>query len=134
MEKISLKNCERLYKNNGQHAEMVFKYTMTGKIVKADNTPYMVSGDYGDIQIKSARATICKGVDLDKHFQADAAKRYAYVIDDFSTAYIMNKAEYKQFVEEFGTVTRESSRNGSNEKIRLRYETDTMKKWLADRA
>lgn len=134
MKKISLKNCERLYKNNGQHAEMVFKYTMTGKIVKADNTPYMVSGDYDDIQIKSARATVCKGTDLDRHLQADMAKRYAYVMNDFSAAYIMDKAEYKQFASEFGTITRESSKNGGAEKIRLRYETDTMKKWLADRA
>lgn len=134
MEKISLKKCERLYKNNGQHAEMVFKYTMTGKIVKADNTPYMVSGDYDDIQIKSARATICKGVDLDKHLQADAAKRYAYVMNDFSIAYIMNKVEYKQFVEEFGTITRESSKNGGAEKIRLKTENEKMAEWLAVRA
>lgn len=134
MEKIKLIPCARRYKNNGQHAEMVFKYTMTGKIVKADNTPYTVSGDYDDIQIKSARATVCKGADLDKHLQADTAKRYAYVMDDFSVAYIMSKAEYKQFVEEFGTITRESPKNGSSEKIRLRYETDTMKKWLAARA
>lgn len=134
MEKIKLTPCERHYKNHGQHAEMVFKYTMTGKIVKADNTSFTASGDYADIQIKSARATICKGVNLDKHLQADAAQRYAYVINDFSIAYIMNKAEYKQFVEEFGTITRESSKNGGAEKIRLKQENAKMAEWLADRA
>lgn len=134
MEKIKLTPCERIYKNNGQQAEMIFKYTMTGKIVKADNTPFTVSGDYADIQIKSARATICKGVNLDKHLQTDAANRYAYVINDFSIAYIMNKAEYKQFVEEFGTITRESSKNGGAEKIRLKQENAKMAEWLAVRA
>lgn len=134
MEKISLKNCKRFYKNNGQHAEMIFKYAMTGKIAKADNTPYTVSGDYGDIQIKSARATICKGTDIDKYLQADTAKRYAYVMNDFSVAYIMNKVEYKQFVSEFGTVTRESSKNGGAEKIRLKQENQKMVEWLAGRA
>ncbi len=134
MEKINLTPCERRYKNNGQHAEMVFKYTTTGKIVKADNTPFTASGDYADIQIKSARATVCKGTDLDKHLQADAAKRYAYVMDDFQIAYIMSKAEYKQFVNEFGTVTRESSKNGGAEKIRLKQENAKMTEWLADRA
>lgn len=134
MEKIKLNPCERIYKNHGQQAEIVFKYTMTGKIEKADKTPFHVRGDYMDIQIKSARATICQGINIDKHLQADAANRYAYVINDFSIAYIMNKAEYKQFVEEFGTITRESSKNGGAEKIRLKQENAKMAEWLAVRA
>ena len=58
MEKITLKALERTYKNNGQHAEQVFRYTMCGKVCKADNRE---GADYQDIQIKSSRATVCKG-------------------------------------------------------------------------
>ena len=73
MTAITMATIKRVYKNNGQHAEQVFRYTMSGCICKADNTPATVSGDYEDIQIKSARATICKGKDIASHLAMDAA-------------------------------------------------------------
>jgi len=130
MERISMLSIAREYANNGQHAEQVFRFTMTGVIFRADNRPASESGDYLDIQIKSARATVCKGTDINKYLEMDAANRYAYVTEDFKTAFIMNKEEWKQFVNKFGTVTRESKKNGGKEKIRLKAESKEMREWL----
>jgi hypothetical protein len=130
MEKINLLSLARTYANNGQHAEQVVRYTLTGEIVKADNIPATQGGDLGDIQIKSARATVCKGNDLDAYLQEDKANRYAYVTDDFKTAYIMSKDAWRDFVKAFGTLTRESHKNGGKEKIRLKHESKEMREWL----
>lgn len=130
MTKLEMKSIARVYKNNGQHAEQVFRFTVTGEIVKADNKPAELGGDCFDIQIKSARATVCKGRDIDAYLALDAAQRYAYVNADFTVAYIMSKAEWKAFVLAFGTVCRESAKNGGAEKIRLGHETKAMREWL----
>jgi hypothetical protein len=133
MKKINLVNGIRTYKNNGQHAEQMFRLTLTGEYVKADNKPFTMGGDCGIYQVKSARATICKGTDLDSHIAQDGAEMYAYVTADFSTAYIMNPAEYKDFVKGFGTVTKDSAKNGGAEKLRLGHETRAMRDYLAAR-
>ena len=134
MEKISLVKIDRQYKNNGQHCEQRFIYTLSGELRKADNKPYTTGGDYGDIQIKSARATICKGTDLTKHLKEDGANRYAYVVDELDIAYLMNTAEYFDFCTNFGYITRESQKNGGAEKIVLKHESKALLRWLADRA
>ena len=131
MYSIALKSIERTYKNNGQHAEQIARFTLTGEIVKADNKPFTVGADCLDIQIKSARATICKGTDIEKHLRVDKANRYGYVLKDFSTMYIMTKAEYYRFASLFSTKTRESEKNGGAEKLRFKDETAEMLKWLA---
>lgn len=131
MEKMRLINVtERVYKNNGQHAEQVIRFTLTGEICKADNLRHDLGGDVLDIQVKSAKATVCKGYDLDAYLAIDGANRYAYVTKDFETAYIMNRDEYKEFVNEFGTRTHESQKNGGGEKIRLLDESRRMLEWL----
>lgn len=133
MTTMTLATIARTYTNNGQHAEQVVRFTITGMLAKADCTPATVCGDCGDLQIKSARATICKGTDLDAHLATDAATRYAYVVKDFSMAYIMSKSEYREFASRFGTVTRESDKNGGTEKLRFGKESRAMREWLAGR-
>lgn len=130
MKKILLEQIERVYKNNGQHAEQVARYTLTGEIVKADNKPFTAGGDVGDIQIKGNRATVCKGNDIDKHLAADAANRYGYVTKDFSTMVLMDKDEYRAFIKTFASEDRESPKNGGGLKMRLCRENDTMRGWL----
>jgi len=130
MTKIEMKSITRVYKNNGQHAEQVFRFTVTGSICKADKTPAEISGDCGDIQVKSARATVCKGLDIDAYLAADAAKRYAYVTSDFTVAYLMNKVEWKAFILRFGAPCRESTANGGATKIRIGRETKEVREWL----
>lgn len=135
MTTIKLNNqIERQYKNNGQHAEQVMRFTLTGEIVKADNKSHRLGGDVLDIQIKSQKATVCKGYDLEAYLALDGANRFAYVTSDFATAYVMNKAEYIEFVSEFGCKTRESQKNGGGEKIQLLSESKRMLEWFGARA
>ena len=133
MKKINVVNGIRTYKNNGQHAEQMFRLTMTGKYERADNKPFTAGGDCGIYQVKSARATVCKGRDIKSHIAIDGAEMYAYVNADFTTAYIMNPDEYAEFVNEFATITRESAKNGGAEKMRLGHETRAMREYLESR-
>lgn len=130
MTTISMKTITRQYKNNGQHAEQIFRFTLTGRIEKADNKPFTAGGDCGVYQVKSARATICKGLNIAEHIAKDGAEKYAYVTADFSTAYIMTASEYLEFATLFGTVTRESSKNGGAVKVRFKMESKEMRDYL----
>ncbi len=127
MIKIVLKAIERTYKNNGQHAEQVFRYTMCGMVCKADNRE---GADYQDIQIKSSRATVCKGIDLLQAIREDKAQRYAYVTSDFASAFLMTKKEWFDFTSHFSTVTTESKKNGGAKKTRLKEENSKMIQYL----
>lgn len=130
MEIIKLKKIDRQYKNNGQHAEQVVKYTFTNRLEKADNTPFWLDADFMDIQIKSARATVCNSTNIKEHLSRDKAVRYGYVIKDFSKMVIMNKQEYSNFILEFGSIERASQKNGGGLKIRLKSESKAMLEWL----
>ena len=133
MTTINLLPIAREYKNNGQHAEQVFRFTLAAlAFTKIDVLRHDLGADCLDIQIKSARATVCKRTDLDAYLAMDAAKRYAYVTSDFAKAYVMDRTEWKAFATRFGTVTRESAKNGGSEKIRLGHETNEMREWLAN--
>ena len=134
MTATKLKSIERQYKINGQHAEQVARYTLTGEICKADNKPFTAGGDCGDIQIKSARATICRGTDIKAHIAMDAANRYGYVNADFSIIYLMSPDEWLEFATLFGTQDRESRKNGGAVKMRLKAESKEMTEWLRARA
>lgn len=131
MDILTLTTIERFYKNNGQEAERRFRYTYTGRLEKADNRPATECADCDDIQIKSARATICKGTDLDAYLATDKAQRYAYVIADFSVAYIMTKALYREFAQQFATVTTDSSTK--EPKLRFKHESKALLQWLKER-
>lgn len=58
---------------------------------------------------------------------------FAYITEDY-TVYMMNIAEFEQFVYMFGRTERESEKNGGQMKIRCRKETRKMVEWLAARA
>lgn len=128
---INLATLDRQYKNNGQEAERIFRYTMTGEIAKADNLPHNLGADCLHYQVKSARATVCRGRDLLAYLAEDKATEFAYVSADFSKAYIMSRNEYVEFATKFGTLTRESAKNGGHEKIRFKAEGAEMREWLA---
>ena len=123
-------NINRHYSNNGQHAEQVARFTLTGEIVKADNKPFTAGADVLDIQIKSARATVCDGLDIKAHVELDVAKCYGYVLADFSKMYIMTPEEWIEFVEKFSTATTDSPKNGGRIKLRLSHESKAMRRWL----
>ena len=131
MTHLNLTDITRTYKNNGQHLEQVFRYNLTGKVEKADNLKATDGTDLLNYSIKSARATVCKGTDLNTHLATDKATEFVYITKDL-IAYIMNKTEYTEFVNLFGTVTTESTKNGGHTKIRLGHETTKMTEWLAN--
>ena len=124
------------YKNNGQKIEQSIRYALTGKIIKADNLPATVGADCNGYQIKSARATVCKGEKIDDcriKICFERCNGYIYGTLD-GIGYIMTKEEYRDFVLKFGTVTRESNKNGGNAKIRFGHETKALREYLDERA
>lgn len=129
MTTITLNPITRIYKNNGQHLEQTFRYNLTGEIAKADNLKATDGCDLFNYSIKSARATVCKGTDIDEHLATDKATEFVYITENL-VAYIMNKTEYKKFVELFARVDTESSKNGGSKKLRLGRETSKMLEWL----
>lgn len=121
------------YANHGQNAEQSVRFELTGEIAKADNLAHHLGGDCLNFQIKSARATVCKGLDLNAYLDLDAATTYIYA-DKNGTAWVMDRAEYTEFCNEFATVTTESSKNGGGVKLRLKSESSKMMAWLMARA
>ena len=131
MTTINLPTIERMYKNNGQEAERIFRFAVSGELCKADNIRHDLGTDCGEYQVKSARATVCRGTDIEAYVATEVATKFAYVNADFTTAYIMNKDEYIAFATKFGTVTTESAKNGGHRKVRLKAEGTEMREWLA---
>ena len=117
----------------GQEREQRVRYTLTGEKHKADNVPHNRGADCLHYQIKSARATVCKGLDLIEYIRQDAATEFIYATKT-DIAYIMSRDEYTEFCLTFGTITRESQKNGGGEKIRLKSESQTLLEWLRIRA
>lgn len=123
----------RQYKNNGQHMEQWTRYTLTGEIAKADNLEHNAGTDCLTYQIKSARATVCKGTDIRAYLATDKATEYIYATAT-GIAYVMSQVEYIEFVEMFATVTRESASNGGAVKTRLKSESVALLTYLEQRA
>lgn len=121
------------YTNHGQNAEQSIRYTLTGVIAKADNIEHSKDADCMGYQIKSARATVCKGTDIKAYIEQDKATAYIYATKD-GQAYVMTVEEYVEFITVFGTVTRESTKNGGAEKIRLKSESVALLEYLEERA
>lgn len=130
MNKLTLKQITRTAKNNGIHKEQTYEFTKVGTISNHDNKPFWLGGDVGDVQVKSSRATVCKGYDIRKHVEMDGATSYAYVNETATVAYEMNATEYIAFVEMFSIKDRESGKNGGAEKLRLKKENKKMVEWL----
>ena len=121
------------YRYHGQNAEQSIRFALTGVITKADNLAHNLGTDCLNYQIKSARATVCKGLDLLAYLAEDVATEFIYGTKS-GIAYIMSREEYIEFVRLFGTVTRESRKNGGEEKIRLKHESAELLAYLAERA
>lgn len=120
------------YNNRGQDIEQSIRFELTGEVLKADNLAHHLGGDCLNFQIKSARATVCKGLDLKAYLDMDAATAYIYGTQD-GTGYIMSREEYESFCEEFSTPTTESSKNGGKPKLRLKSESKALLEWLESR-
>jgi hypothetical protein len=120
------------YVNHGQNAEQSIRFALTGTAERADNIKHNLGTDCLTYQIKSARASVCKGTSIEEYLAEDKATEYIYGTKE-GIAYVMSREEYIAFVKEFGTVTTESGKNGGAKKIRLKHETSAMLNYLAER-
>ena len=111
---------------------------------KHDKTPWNVGSDIEPLKIsvKSDRFSLTAGGQLrgqskaemlDDYFNRVASKVFAYVTKSYEV-YEMNPAEFKEFLEQFGYISRESSSNGGKTKIKAKDESRAMLAWLAERA
>lgn len=121
------------YTNHGQNAEQSIRKVLTGEVAKADNVAHDKGTDCLTYQIKSARATVCKGTDIRAYLETDMATEYIYGTND-GIAYVMSRTEYIEFVEIFATIGRESTRNGGATKMRLKSESRALLAYLEERA
>jgi hypothetical protein len=121
------------YKNNGQDIEQSIRLVLTGKIERADNIAHNRGTDCGIYQIKSARATVCKGTDLVAYLADDCASAFIYGTAN-GIAYVMTRNEYIEFATRFSSIARESAKNGGAIKLRLKSETKELLAYLSARA
>lgn len=124
-----LAECERIYKNNGQHAEYRLAYTLTGEHRKADNRKG--GADVGIYQVKSFGATVCHGNNINAVLDEYAdAERFAFVDNEKNVWYDMSKAEFLAFAKAFAVLTRDSEKNGGKEKYRLNKQIRLQREWF----
>lgn len=119
------------YKIKGQALEQEYRYFKTGEVVKADNLPATRGCDLGNASIKSARATVCYGLDIRESLKTDKAEVFIYLTQD-RYAHIMSREVYIDFVETFKTADYDS--HTKVPKLRLKRETKAMLDWLEQRA
>lgn len=133
MFKNTLKIHKPLYKNAGQQAEVNLSFTLYDRPKKADNNKG--GADVGTYQVKTFRATVCKGTDprnvLEEYKDAE---RFAFVDSEKAVWYDLSKDEFLEFVRAFARIERESNKNGGAEKLRLNGRKQEQREWLMARA
>lgn len=140
MEKLQVMEISRQYSNFGQHCEQALAYTLTGEIRKHDNVPFYKGSDIPEyaMSVKSSGFSLAsgkqnKGDNFDEKvadfFRRVHSKQFAYVSKDMN-AYIMNKREFRKFVNMFCVWTYESEQNGGYAKVRCNKESKKMVAWL----
>lgn len=134
-------------RNAGDAREWAVAALLDAPRTKHDSKAYdkdsdVVAGEMR-VSVKSSAFTLmsgnlCGGLDtFDAIWNLYAANvhsnTFAYVTADF-IAYMMNLAEFKQFVYTFCHLERESEKNGGALKIRCRKESRKMLAWLSEKA
>lgn len=133
-------------RNHGDFCEENFDYALNGTISGKDSLPFDMASDvtYMGIgySVKSDHFTLVSArlvpgenmaEILDTYFARVHSTRWAYVGRN-DIAYIMNMVEFREFLETFATLERESQKNGGGIKVRCRAESQKMLKWLANMA
>ena len=120
------------YINKGQRAEYMLALELTGQTRKADNRKG--GADVLNYQVKSFRATLCKGNDLSQILVEYAeAERFAFVDEETAEWYDLSKAEFMEFASVFAELTKDSAKNGGKSKYRLNRQGRQQRDWLRDR-
>ena len=143
MTTITLKTMERVYVNNGHHAEQLLAFTLTGEKRKAGKLPFDKGSDIPEfhMSVKSGGATLMNGNlctkdtkegIIEEFITRSASSCFAFVMNDFSVAYIMNKVEFKEFCIQFSNTTHDSTKNGGKLKVQIYKDSERMRKWFAE--
>ena len=123
-----------VYKGNiGAHAEVHFVYEMTGRMAKLSNTKG--GADCLRWQVKSFRATVCNGADVNNILTEYAtAERFAFVDSERGVWYDMSPAEFIEFARAFTETDKASPKNGGGEKLRLNRKLVKQREYLEARS
>lgn len=131
-------NC---YMNSGEFIEYCVKAAYGFKPCKDSNTAYNNGADIAElgISVKSSKATLTsielgktKTEIINRYFETAIANAWAYgtIQDDALIIYIMDKAEFAMFLDNFSTVQKSSSKNGQKNIVRLKATSLKMLEWL----
>lgn len=129
------------FKNNGEFAESVVKFHRGYDYIVNPATSYDTGSDIEEMNasVKSSGASLAcvYGFDmqtiLDTYFANVHSTLWIYVVivDDQVTEYHMNAAEFRDFLNNWGKLTRES---GSNlMKVRIKTTSGKMLTWLDEK-
>lgn len=144
MTTIICKNIEHKYNNFGMQAERALAYTLTGELRDHDHVPFDKGSDIpefhmsvktGGFSLMSGRYSPVQefGAIVDEFFSRVKSERFAYITRGMEV-YVMDKGEFREFVNEFCYMGRESSSNGGHVKVQMRHESRKTLAWLMSRA
>lgn len=132
----------RTYTNNGQHAQQVVDFTLTGNIRKADNHKWDADSDIPELNmsVKSDRFTLAyrlegetKAEKINDYFNRVCSTSWAYISNE-GLIYIMNRVEFYEFLMAFTSLQKQSSKNGGHYTVKLNHETQKVRDWLYHQA
>lgn len=132
------------YRNHGQACEQSLAYALTGEMRSHDHVAFDMGSDIPEyaMSVKSARFTLasanvlggeCLADMLNDYFERVASSVFAYVTNDMAV-YMMDCNEFREFLERFAFLDRESEKNGGGYKVRAKSESKAMLKWFASHA
>lgn len=129
------------YKNNGEFAESIAKFHRGLEYLVNPATSYDTGSDIEELNasVKSSGASLARVYGntmeqiLDTYFANVHSTLWIYisVIDDEVNEYHMNATEFREFLETWGTLAKESGTRLT--KVRLKKESAKMVKWLETR-
>ena len=138
MEKFVVLNSNCGYANHGIAKEQDVRYTLLGYVEKHDNVPFDKGSDIEPLKmsVKSARFTLASKLNgetfeemLDDFFSRVASLKFTYVTKD-NEGYVMDKEEFREFLEQFTTIQTASKKNGGGKVVRAKSESKAMLAWL----
>lgn len=129
--------------NEGINKEQCLDEFFNKRHGKHDNLKWNEGSDLPEqkMSVKSARFSLCAGGQLKgetlsemitDYFARVASIVFAYVTKEYAV-YEMNATEFREFLEKFATLERESSKNGGKIKVKAKSESKAMIQWLTER-
>lgn len=119
--------------NKGQAKECALSIAWRGIPKMPDNVKGTQAPDLCGFQVKSARATLGKGTDLQGIIDRTACQGFVYITEEYD-AYTMDKQEFSAFAHTFAIIDRDSHANGGAVKMRLPKETRALLCYLENNA